>query len=164
MDKITFDTSAQAKWASDLGPADLAVAVKAEGFGDSLFDVAIKVPTYQQLQTAYQAEDRDSAFEAAFDDAFAFIALHATERDRGGYDKIFGFAQANGKEYPDEGWGAMLGNMDPPQMRTYIATIIRMGKTEAANTFPQPRNGCRTIRTMSNLAARLNSELIRPCR
>ncbi len=136
LDTITFDATMTAKWGADTGPADLAISIEAEGFGDMAFDVAGDLPVYAQLQTAFESADRETAFEDAFEAAFAFRGLHWLERDKGGYDKIFGFAQAIGKEYPDEGWGVMLANMEPAQMRTYLATIIRIGKTGAEQEFP----------------------------
>ena len=55
---------------------------------------------------------------------------------KGVYDKLFGFAHELGKEYPEEGWGAMLGSMEPAQMRTYLGTMTRMVKPNAAAEFP----------------------------
>ncbi len=136
LETISFDTAMTAKWGADTGPADLAISLKAEGFGDMAFDVAVDLPVYAQLQTAFESVDKEAAFEDVFEAAFAFKGLHWLERDKGGYDKIFGFAQAIGKEYPDEGWGVMLANMEPAQMRTYLATIIRIGKTSAEQEFP----------------------------
>ena len=49
---------------------------------------------------------------------------------------MFAYAHALGKEFPDEGWGAMLGNMEPAQLRTYLGTMMRMGKAAAAEEFP----------------------------
>ena len=137
LDTITFDADMQANWNSNSGLTDFSLSSNAEGFGEGVFDFALDLPIYAQIQTAFEAEDKEAAFEAAFEQAFSFRGLRMMERDGGGYDKILGFAQAIGKEYPDQGWGAMLGNMDPPQMRSYIATMIRMAKAEAGREFPQ---------------------------
>ena len=67
---------------------------------------------------------------------FAFRGARYQEEDKGGYDKLFGFAHSLGKEYPDQGWGAMLGNMEPAHLRSYLGTIMRMGKSGAAEEFP----------------------------
>ncbi|MEE2930139.1 MAG: hypothetical protein VX599_05465, partial [Pseudomonadota bacterium] len=83
-----------------------------------------------------RSDDRDAAFEETFQTTFAFRGARMLEEDKGGYDKILGFANALGKEYPDQGWGAMLGSMEPAQMRTYLGTIMRMAKPGAAEEFP----------------------------
>ncbi|MEO1552524.1 MAG: hypothetical protein AAFR82_01225 [Pseudomonadota bacterium] len=136
LDKLPFDVSASATWDADTGPSDFAVAFDAEGFGTSAFDLSITLPVYDALLAAYESEDREAAFETAFQDAFAFNGARFFEEDKGGYDKLFGFANALGKEYPDEGWGAMLGNMEPAQLRTYLGTMMRMGKPAASEEFP----------------------------
>ncbi|GAB5459510.1 MAG: hypothetical protein Hens3KO_25400 [Henriciella sp.] len=136
LDSITFDADARASWGPETGLSDFTLSSSADGFGESLFDLGITLPVYAQLQAAFEAEDKEIAFEEAFEAAFAFRDMTLMQRDGGGYDKILGFAQAIGKEYPNEGWGAMLGNMDPPQMRSYLATMIRMGKAEAGREFP----------------------------
>lgn len=137
LDTITFDADGQANWNADSGLSDFAASSKAEGFGETVFDFALDLPIYSQLQAAFESEDKEAAFETAFEDAFAFRGLRVKLVDGGGYDKILGFAQAIGKAYPDEGWGAMLGNMDPPQMRSYMATMIRMAKSEAERELPE---------------------------
>lgn len=136
LDKLPFDFSASAKWDADTGPSDFTVEFDADGFGTSAFDLSISLPVYDALLQAYESEDREAAFETAFQDTFAFRGARFFEEDKGGYDKLFGFANALGKEYPDEGWGAMLGNMEPAQLRTYLGTMMRMGKAAASAEFP----------------------------
>ncbi|MEL6825921.1 MAG: hypothetical protein AAFN91_06680 [Pseudomonadota bacterium] len=136
LDKLPFDFSASAKWDADSGPTDFAMTFDADGFGTSAFDLSLSLPIYDALLAAYESEDRDAAFETAFQEAFAFRGARFFEEDKGGYDKLFAFANALGKEYPDQGWGAMLGNMEPAQLRTYLGTMMRMGKSAAAAEFP----------------------------
>jgi hypothetical protein len=136
LDQIPFDVNLNATWAADTGPADLAFRWDAEGFGRNELDIGITVPVYDALKSAFEAEDREEAFETAFREAFSFKGARWFEDDKGGYDKLFGFANAIGKEYPDEGWGAMLGSMEPAQMRTYLGTMTRMVKASAAAEFP----------------------------
>ena len=136
LDQVPFDASFDANWASDEGATDFALRLNLDGFGNSALDLGLTLPTYEALLAAYGAEDRDTAFEEAFQSAFAFRGARWMEQDTGGYDKVLGFANALGKEYPDQGWGAMLGSMEPAQMRTYLGTIIRMAKPGAAEEFP----------------------------
>ena len=136
LDTITFDTAMSVDWDADNSLTELAFSTQSEGFGDGAFDLSIDLPIYDQLKAAMEAEDKEAAFEEAFEESFAFNSLRLFEFDSGGYDKILGFAQAIGQEYSEEGWGAMLANMDPPQMRTYLATMIRMGKPAAEQEFP----------------------------
>ena len=136
LDEIPFDVSFGSRWASDSGPTDFSMRVDLEGFGQSELDLGLNFPTYDALLEAYQSDDREAGFERAFETAFAFRGARWLERDTGGYDKLFGFANAIGKEYPDQGWGAMLGNMEPAQMRAYLGTIMRMAKPGAAEEFP----------------------------
>lgn len=136
LDKVPFDVSLSAKWAADTGPTDFALRWDAEGFGRNELDLAISLPIYDALKSAFEAEDREEAFEEAVQAAFAFRGARWFEEDKGGYDKLFGFAHALGKEYPNEGWGAMLGNMEPAQLRSYLGTMTRMAKTAAAEEFP----------------------------
>lgn len=136
LDEIPFDVSFGSRWASDSGPTDFSMQLDMDGFGRSEFDLGLNFPTYDALLEAYQSDDREAGFERAFETAFAFRGARWLEQDTGGYDKLFGFAHALGKEYPDQGWGAMLGNMEPTQMRAYLGTIMRMAKPGAAAEFP----------------------------
>ena len=136
LDVIPFDVSVSASWDADSGPAALSTRWDAEGFGRNEIDLSIDLPIYDALKTAFESEDRETAFEEAFTDAFAFRGARWFEEDKGAYDKLFGFAHALGKEYPNEGWGAMLGNMEPQQMRTYLGTMTRLGAGAAAAEFP----------------------------
>lgn len=136
LDKLPFDVSASAKWDADTGPSDFALVFDADGFGTSAWDLSLSLPVYDALLAAYESENREAAFETAFQEAFAFRGARFFEEDKGGYDKLFGFAHALGKEYPNEGWGAMLGNMEPAQLRTYLGTMMRMGKPAASQEFP----------------------------
>ena len=138
LDTLPFNADFSAKWDAEGGPTDFSAVFDADGFGKSAFELAISLPDYSALQAAYEAEedDQESAFEESFERAFAFRGARFKEEDKGGYDKLFAYAHALGKEFPDEGWGAMLGNMEPAQLRTYLGTMMRMGKAAAAEEFP----------------------------
>jgi len=136
LDKLPFDVDFSARWDADSGPSDFSAVFDADGFGRTEFDLGLTLPIYSALQAAYEAEDKEAAFEDLFENAFAFNGARYLEEDKGGYDKLFGFAHALGKEYPDQGWGAMLGNMEPAQLRSYLGTMMRMGKPGAAAEFP----------------------------
>ncbi len=139
LDEITFDATGDMTWSDATGDTAASFRVFSEGNGEGLFSLAIDLPVYDAIVTAARADDDDkeAAFEEAFTSAFAFKSLVASEEDLGGYDRLLGFAQAIGKEYPNEGWGAMIGNMEPAQMRSYLATIIRMAKPEIEREVPQ---------------------------
>lgn len=136
LEVLPFDLSMSATWGADTGPTDFAFEWDADGFGRTELTAGISLPTYEALQAAFESEDREEAFETAFLEAFSFRGARWFEQDKGVYDKLFGFAHALGKEYPDEGWGAMLGSMEPAQMRTYLGTMARMGKASAGAEFP----------------------------
>lgn len=136
LDKVSFDVSFDLSWNADEGPTDFSLLVDVDGFGRRDIDVGLSLPTYDALVAAYRSDDRDAAFEETFQTTFAFRGARMLEEDKGGYDKILGFANALGKEYPDQGWGAMLGSMEPAQMRTYLGTMMRMAKPGAAEEFP----------------------------
>ena len=147
LDVLPFDMSVSAKWSADSGPTDFAFEWDAEGYGRTEFSVGISLPTYEALQAAFDSEDREDAFETAFLEAFSFRGARWFEQDKGVYDKLFGFAHALGKEYPDEGWGAMLGSMEPAQMRSYLGTMTRMGKASAGAEFPPAAEWIESIAT-----------------
>lgn len=136
LDTLPFDASISLKWDGDNGPTDFAMSFDADGYGKSAFDLGITLPNYDAIKAAYEADDAEDQFEDAFEQSFAFRNAQFLEVDKGGYDKLFGFAHDLGKQYPDEGWGAMLGNMEPDQLRSYLGTIIRMAKPGAAAEFP----------------------------
>ena len=138
LDTLPFDADFSATWDADGGPTDFSAVFDADGFGKSAFELAISLPDYSALKAAYEAEedDQETAFEESFERDFAFRGARFKEEDKGGYDKLFAYAHALGKEFPDEGWGAMLGNMEPAQLRSYLGTMMRMGKTAAAEDFP----------------------------
>ena len=91
----------------------------------------------QAIQAAVDSGAFETAFEDAWREAFVFRGARFFEEDNGGYDKLFGYANAVGKLYPDEGWGAMLGGMDTEQMRAFLANMIRSAKGAAAQQVPQ---------------------------
>ncbi len=136
LDKIAFDADFSASWDADSGPSDFSAVFDAEGFGKTLFELGLTLPDYAAMQAAYESENKEAAFEESFENMFAFNGARYLEQDKGGYDKLFGFAHNLGKEYPDQGWGAMLGNMEPAQLREYLGTMMRMGKASAAAEFP----------------------------
>lgn len=137
LSEITFDFSSKMRWGADSGETTWDLLFEADGFGDTVFEISLDLPTYDVVEKIMAAEDKEQAAEDAFEADFAFKGARFMERDRGGYDKIFGFANAIGKEYADQGWGAMLANMEPAQMRSYLATIVRMGKPGVAKEIPQ---------------------------
>lgn len=136
LDKLPFDAVFAMTWDGDAGDSDFSASFDADGFGKTVFELGLRLPDYAAMKTAYESEDQGDQFEAIFEGMFAFRGGRYLEIDKGGYDKLFGFANALGKEYPSEGWGAMLGGMEPPQMRTYLATMIRMAKAPASEEFP----------------------------
>lgn len=136
LDKLPFDAAFAMTWDGDAGDSDFSARFDADGFGETIFELGLTLPDYTALRTAYEAEVQSEQFEAIFEDMFAFRGGRFLEVDKGGYDKLFGFAHALGKEYPNEGWGAMLGGMEPAQLRTYLGTMIRMAKGPASEEFP----------------------------
>ncbi|MDJ0919645.1 MAG: hypothetical protein QNI84_00845 [Henriciella sp.] len=136
LDKLTLNGAFTAKWNADQGPADFAYTLEGDGFGSGQLDLGLTFPVYETLRAASQSEDPERALETAFEDAFAIRSGSYFERDLGGYDKILGFVNAIGAEYPDQGWGAMVSNMEPAQMRAYGATLVRMGRASAEQEFP----------------------------
>lgn len=138
LDTLPFDFDLSASWDPEAGPSDFSLEFDADGFGRTAFELGLTLPDYAGLKTAYEAEedDRETAFEELFQATFAFNGARYEEEDKGGYDKLFGFANSLGKEYPDQGWGAMLGSMEPEQLRAYLGTMMRMGKPGAAAEFP----------------------------
>lgn len=136
LDQIPFDADFNASWNPDTGPTEFSLKFDAEGFSLNELDVEISLPDYDSLQAAFESDERETAIEQAFETAFAFRGVRWFEQDKGGFEKLFGFAHALGKEYPDQGWGAMLGSMEPAQLRSYLGTMTRMGKGAAAEEFP----------------------------
>ncbi len=137
LDQIPFDTTFKGNWDADAGPTDTMISFDSDGFGAQLFEIDLNLPTYEMAKTIYNSDDPEAAFETAFEETFAFNSLRWKETDKGGFDKLFGFAHALGKEYPDQGWGAVLGSMEPAQMRAYLGTTMRFAKAEATREFPQ---------------------------
>ena len=136
LDTLPFDFDLSMSWDADQGPSDFGLVFDADGYGRTAMALALDLPTYDAAKAAYEAEDQDAAFETAFEDGFAFRGASYSEEDKGAYDKLFGFAHAIGKEYPNEGWGAVLGSMEPAQLRSYLGTIMRMAKPGAEQDFP----------------------------
>lgn len=136
LDTLPFDIAVNWRWGADTGETALSFDSSSEGFGTGAFSVDVTLPDYARAQAAFESEDKETAFEEAFEEAFAFRGARFFESDDGGYDKLFAYASAIGKLYPQEGWGATLGGMEPQQMRTFIATMIRAGKQPATQEFP----------------------------
>lgn len=137
LDEVTFDVNFLGTWNADEGATRTSFDYGVDGFSHSKFDIKLDMPTYAAVKTAYESEDQEAALEAAFEDAFTFYSMSWSEEDKGGLDKIFGFAHAIGKEYSNEGWGAMLAGMEPDQMRKYVGMMLRMAGTQGAMEFPQ---------------------------
>lgn len=136
LDRIAFDGTLDLNWDADNGATDASYLIESDGNGLNEFAFEIDLPVYDIMVAAARSEDAEAEFQTAFEESFAFERLFAREKDLGGYDKLFGFANAIGAEYKSEGWGAMLSGMQPEQMRTYLATMIRMGKAEAERELP----------------------------
>ncbi|WP_300395539.1 hypothetical protein [Henriciella sp.] len=136
LEAIPFDISTRWQWGADSGETGLTLDTSSEGFGEGAMSIDVTLPDYAALQAAFNAEDREAAFEDAFKEAFAFGGARFYEADDGGYDKLFGYVSEVAKLYPDQGWGATLGGMEPQQMRSLIATMVRSGKQAAAQQFP----------------------------
>lgn len=134
---IPFDVNASWTWDESTGDAAMRFASDSEGFGELIFELGFGIPDYTTLQAASEAEDSESALESAAEEAVYFGGLRFYEADDGGIDKLFTYASEVGKLYPDEGWGATIGNMDAAKMRQFIATMIRSGKRTAAQEIPQ---------------------------
>ncbi|WP_084398338.1 hypothetical protein [Henriciella aquimarina] len=134
---IPFDTSASWTWDEGTGDSAFSFDMTSEGLGEGATSFDIVLPAYARMQEALEAEDIEAALEDAFQETFAFKGARFFEADEGGYDKLFGYANAIGKLYPQEGWGATLGGMEPAQMRSFLATMIRSGKQVVAQQVPQ---------------------------
>lgn len=134
---IPFDTRFTATWDEAGGDSAFAFDMTSEGFGEGLASLDVTLPGYEAIQAAVDSGAFETAFEDAWREAFVFRGARFFEEDNGGYDKLFGYANAIGKLYPDEGWGAMLGGMDPEQMRGFMANMIRSAKGAAAQQVPQ---------------------------
>lgn len=147
LDTIGFDASGDLRWSQDTGATSFFFDVQSPGNGDRLFELSIDLPNYDDMLSLTETDDPEIAFEEAFETSFAFKGLRLKEVDAGGYDKIFSFAQAIGQEYPEEGWGAMVGAMTPEQMRMNIATMIRFWKTEVEAEFPAAAEWVETFAT-----------------
>lgn len=133
---IPFDVTGHWTWDADTGETAMTSTSQADGFGEGDFAIEINLPDYAGVQSALEGEDVRGDIERLFDERFAFRRFRFFERDTGGYDKLFGYASDVGKLYPDTGWGATIGNMDAAQMRNFIATMIRSGKSAAAQQMP----------------------------
>ncbi len=133
---IPFDFTGKWTWAASSGEAGMSVTSTSEGFGNGLAEVEGNLPDYAGIQAALEADNINEEMERLFEDSLALRRVRLFESDTGGYDKLFGYASDIGKLYPEEGWGAMIGNMDAPQMRNFIATMIRSGKSAAAQEMP----------------------------
>ena len=136
LETLPFDLDFALQWDTAAGGTSVAYNARGDGLGAAGADLDIVLPGYDALQAAFESEDREAAFEETFQDAFAFVGLSLYEEDLGGYDKLFGYVGALGKIYPDQGWAAMAGNMDPQQMRNFIATMVRPSQSAASKEFP----------------------------
>jgi hypothetical protein len=137
LDTIPFDLNFAGEWNDETGAFEVRASSEADGFGEGAGFIRLTLPDYDAVRTAMEAEDKEAAFEDAFEQSFALRGFRFFEKDDGGYDKLLGFASDIGKLYPNEGWGAMIGNMDAVQMRQFIATGIRSAKGAASQQLPQ---------------------------
>ncbi|WP_370234963.1 MULTISPECIES: hypothetical protein [Henriciella] len=137
LDTIPFDLNFAGEWNDDTGAFEVRASSESDGFGEGAGFIRLTLPDYDAVRTAMEAEDKEAAFEDAFEQSFALRGFRFFEKDDGGYDKLLGFASDIGKLYPNEGWGAMIGNMDAVQMRQFIATGIRSAKGAASQQLPQ---------------------------
>ncbi|MEM5516691.1 hypothetical protein WNY37_06995 [Henriciella sp. AS95] len=137
LDTIPFDLNFTGTWDDASGAFEVRATSESAGFGEGDASFRMTLPDYGAVQTAMESDDKESAFEDAFQNAFEFKGLRFFEKDDGGYDKLFGYAIEVGKLYPQEGWGAMVGSMTPEQIRQYIATAIRSMKNPASQEVAQ---------------------------
>ena len=135
-DRLIVDFAMKADWAPDAGDFSFDYQSQAEAFAGENMQIGLVFPTYADIVSAFSDEEGADDFEQTFEDRFAFSGFRYAMVDLGGFDRLFGLAQSIGAEYQDEGWGAMLANMDPAQMRTTMATFIRLAKGEARSEFP----------------------------
>lgn len=147
IDEITLDLTGHAAWSDTSGTARADMFVSSAGFGERYGDLDLNLPNYDALAAAKAADDPADAFENAFQTALAFKGLTLREADLGGYNKFFAYARDVGALYPDQGWGAMLANLEPQDMRMYIATMIRLGKAELSREIPMAADWIETIAT-----------------
>lgn len=135
-DRLVIDFAMNADWAPDSGDFSFDYESKAEAFAGENMQFGLVLPTYGDIVSAFSDNEESDDFEQVFEDRFAFTGFRYAMADLGGFDRMFGLAQSIGAEYQDEGWGAMLANMDPAQMRTTMATFVRLAKGEARTEFP----------------------------
>lgn len=135
-DRMTIDFAMKADWAADAGDFSFDYKSQAEDFAGESMQVGLVFPTYGDIVSTFAGDEPSGDFEQVFEDSFAFTGFRYAMSDFGGFDRMFGFAQSIGAEYQEEGWGAMLANMDPAQMRTTMATFVRLAKGEARTEFP----------------------------
>ena len=136
LETVPFDFSLSGDWNDGSGKSGFRMAAASTGFGTEDWSLDVTLPDYAAIQAAMNAEDKEAAYEEAFQDAFELGGASYAQSDDGGYDKVFGYAIEIGKLYPQEGWGAMLGAMTPERMRQYIATAVRSGKSAAEQELP----------------------------
>ena len=147
LEEIVIDLTGHAVWSDTSGAARADFFTSSIGFGERYADLDIDLPTYEALAAAKASDDPADAFENAFQTALAFKGLTLREADLGGYNKFFAYARDVGALYPDEGWGAMLANLEPQDMRNYVATMIRLGKSEIGREIPVAADWLETIAT-----------------
>ncbi|MEL6830739.1 MAG: hypothetical protein AAFO63_11440 [Pseudomonadota bacterium] len=135
-DRLTLDYGLSADWSPDTGALSASSGGSAVAIGEELLNIDLTVPTYEQIVETFKSEPTSSAFDQALEESFSFVGFRYVLTDLGGFDRAFAMAQSIGAEYPDEGWGAMLANMDTAQMRTTLSTFVRLAKSEARTEFP----------------------------
>lgn len=135
-DRLVIDFAMNADWAPDSGDFSFDYKSQAEAFAGENMQIGLVLPTYGDIVSAVSDDVEADDFEQVFEDRFAFTGFRYAMADLGGFDRMFGLAQSIGAEYQEEGWGAMLANMDPAQMRTTMATFVRLAKGEARTEFP----------------------------
>lgn len=114
---------------------DFSVVFDVDGFGKSVFEFGINLLDYIVLQVVFEVEDKEVVFEDVVQDMFVFFGVCFYEEDKGGYDKLFGFVYVFGKEYLDQGWGVMFGNMELVQLWIYFGIMVWMGKFVVGQDF-----------------------------
>ena len=135
--EIPADVQAAMTWDKDGGETVFSFAAQSEGFGERIARLSINLPPYDSVEAAAEEDELDSAFEELFETHFTFNGARLYESDDGGYDKLFGYLHALGKQHESEGWGATLAGMPPEDLRQFIAVMTRSAKGSVQNDFPQ---------------------------
>lgn len=135
--EIPADIQTAMTWNKDSGETEFSFAAQSDGFGERIARLGITLPPYDPIAAAAEEGELTSAFEDLFETHFSFTGARLYESDDGGYDKLFGYLHALGKQHESEGWGATLAGMPPEDLRQFIAVMTRSAKGRVQDQFPQ---------------------------